>query len=57
MRTHVAIIGAGPAGLLLAHLLQSAGADCAALAYGIAPELLKETMLQSALQSHPAYRR
>ena len=28
MRTQVAIIGAGPAGLLLAHLLPSAGVDC-----------------------------
>jgi p-hydroxybenzoate 3-monooxygenase len=28
MRTAVAIIGAGPAGLLLAHLLQRAGVDC-----------------------------
>ena len=28
MRTQVAIIGAGPAGMLLAHLLQAAGIDC-----------------------------
>ena len=28
MRTQVAIIGAGPAGLLLGHLLRSANIDC-----------------------------
>jgi len=31
MRTQVAIIGAGPAGLLLAHLLYKAGVDCVVL--------------------------
>ena len=31
MRTQVAIIGAGPAGLLLAHLLHSLGVDCLVL--------------------------
>ena len=29
MKTQVAIIGAGPSGLLLGHLLQQAGVDCA----------------------------
>src|SRR5580704_18167977 len=31
MRTQVGIVGAGPAGLLLAHLLHRAGIDCVAL--------------------------
>jgi p-hydroxybenzoate 3-monooxygenase len=31
MRTQVGIVGAGPAGLLLAHLLQRAGIDCVVL--------------------------
>ncbi len=31
MRTQVGIIGAGPAGLFLAHLLQRAGIDCVVL--------------------------
>ena len=31
MRTQVAIIGSGPAGLLLAHLLYKAGVDCVIL--------------------------
>ena len=31
MRTHVAIIGAGPAGLFLGHLLQAQGIDCVIL--------------------------
>ena len=31
MRTQVGIIGAGPAGLFLSHLLQRAGIDCVVL--------------------------
>src|SRR5262252_8962745 len=31
MRTQVGIVGAGPAGLLLAHLLDRAGVDCVVL--------------------------
>jgi len=31
MRTQVGIVGAGPAGLLLAHLLDRAGIDCVVL--------------------------
>ena len=31
METQVGIVGAGPAGLLLAHLLQRAGVDCVVL--------------------------
>ena len=56
MRTQVGIIGAGPAGLFLSHLLHQAGIACVVLEARIRAQRSDATLLAAGLKARPLVR-